>query len=367
MIQPQTHLNVADNSGARELMCIRILGASNRRYAHIGDVIVAVIKEAVPNTPLQKSEVIRAVIVRTCKELKRDNGMIIRYDDNAAVVIDQEGNPKGTRVFGAIARELRQLNFTKIVSLAPEEGLDTVLYVYYLEIEPKESKLKTGRIGSRKSARRIPKGVIHVQASFNNTIVTITDVRGRVISWSSAGTCGFRGTRRGTPFAAQTAAGNAIRAVADQGMQRAEVMIKGPGLGRDAALRAIRRSGQADTIGIAMRRALLGETEGTCITRAKSEKIPHEYSTIVGIQESVHEILMNLKEIVLRSNIYGTRDALICVKGPGYVTAQDILLPPSVEIVDNTQHIASLTEPIDLCIGLQIERNRGYNNIKKAK
>nr|YP_009390425.1 ribosomal protein S11 [Anacardium occidentale]ARV86805.1 ribosomal protein S11 [Anacardium occidentale] len=102
---------------------------------------------------------------------------------------------------------------------------------------------RTGRIDSRKSARRIPKGVIHVQASFNNTIVTITDVQGRVISWSSAGTCGFRGTRRGTPFAAQTAAGNAIRAVADQGMQRAEVMIKGPGLGRDAALRAIRRSG----------------------------------------------------------------------------------------------------------------------------
>ncbi|KAJ7942362.1 DNA-directed RNA polymerase subunit alpha, partial [Quillaja saponaria] len=118
--------------------------------------------------------------------------------------------------------------------------------------------------------------------------------------------------------------------------------------------------GQADTIGIAMRRALLGEIEGTCITRAKSEKIPHEYSTIVGIQESVHEILMNLKEIVLRSNLYRTRDASICVKGPGYVTAQDIILPPSVEIVDNTQHIANLTEPIHFCIGLQIERNRGY-------
>lgn len=120
MIQPQTHLNVADNSGARELMCIRIIGTSNRQYAYIGDVIVAVIKEAVPNTPLERSEVIRAVIVRTCKELKRNNGMIIQYDDNAAVVIDQEGNPKGTRIFGAIARELRQLNFTKIVSLAPE-------------------------------------------------------------------------------------------------------------------------------------------------------------------------------------------------------------------------------------------------------
>ncbi|TYH30837.1 hypothetical protein ES288_A01G126300v1 [Gossypium darwinii] len=99
MIQPQTHLNVADNSRARELMCIR---------------------EAVPNTPLERSEVITAVIISTRKELKRDNGMIIRYDDNAAVVIDQEGNPKGTQIFGAIARELRQLNFTKIVSLAPE-------------------------------------------------------------------------------------------------------------------------------------------------------------------------------------------------------------------------------------------------------
>jgi large subunit ribosomal protein L14 len=120
MIQPHTHLNVADNSGARELMCIRILGTSNRRYAHIGDIVVAVIKEALPNMPLQRSEVVRAVIVRTSKELKRENGMIIRYDDNAAVVIDEEGNPKGTRVFGAIPQELRQLNFTKIVSLAPE-------------------------------------------------------------------------------------------------------------------------------------------------------------------------------------------------------------------------------------------------------
>nr|YP_009557892.1 RNA polymerase alpha subunit [Zelkova serrata]YP_009560325.1 RNA polymerase alpha subunit [Zelkova schneideriana]QWK50845.1 RNA polymerase alpha subunit [Zelkova abelicea]QWK50932.1 RNA polymerase alpha subunit [Zelkova carpinifolia]AUJ19160.1 RNA polymerase alpha subunit [Zelkova serrata]QAA79249.1 RNA polymerase alpha subunit [Zelkova schneideriana]QWK51019.1 RNA polymerase alpha subunit [Zelkova carpinifolia] len=119
--------------------------------------------------------------------------------------------------------------------------------------------------------------------------------------------------------------------------------------------------GQADTIGIAMRRALLGEIEGTCITRAKSEKIPHEYSTIIGIQESVHEILMNLKEIVLRSTLYGTHDAFICVKGPGYVTAQDIILPPSVEIVDNTQHIANLTEPINLYIELKITRNRGYH------
>nr|YP_010832425.1 ribosomal protein L14 [Astragalus pallasii]YP_010832653.1 ribosomal protein L14 [Astragalus jiuquanensis]WFG51635.1 ribosomal protein L14 [Astragalus sp. Ge130187]WFG51863.1 ribosomal protein L14 [Astragalus pallasii]WFG52395.1 ribosomal protein L14 [Astragalus jiuquanensis] len=120
MIQPQTYLNVADNSGARELMCIRIIGASNRRYAYVGDIVVAVIKKAVPNSPLERSEVIRAVIVRTRKEIKRSNGMIIKYDDNAAVVIDKEGNPKGTRIFSAIPRELRQLNFTKIVSLAPE-------------------------------------------------------------------------------------------------------------------------------------------------------------------------------------------------------------------------------------------------------
>nr|AKZ31374.1 RNA polymerase alpha subunit [Coopernookia strophiolata] len=116
--------------------------------------------------------------------------------------------------------------------------------------------------------------------------------------------------------------------------------------------------GQADTIGIALRRALLAEIEGTAITRAKSEKVPHEYSTIKGIQESVHEILMNLKEIVLRSNLYGTCEASICVKGPGYVTAQDIISPPYVEIIDNTQHIASLTEPIELIIGLQIDKNR---------
>lgn len=118
--------------------------------------------------------------------------------------------------------------------------------------------------------------------------------------------------------------------------------------------------GQADTIGIAMRRALLEEMEGTCITRAKSEKVPHEYSTIVGIEESVHEILMNLKEIVLRSNLYGTREASICVKGPKTITAEDIILPSSVEIVDTTQHIATLTEPLDLYIGLEIQRDRGY-------
>uniref|UniRef100_A0AAT9USZ9 Large ribosomal subunit protein uL14c n=1 Tax=Pallavicinia longispina TaxID=280536 RepID=A0AAT9USZ9_9MARC len=120
MIQLQTYLNVADNSGARKLMCIRVIGTSNRRYANIGDIIIAVVKEAVPNMPMKKSEIVRAVIVRTRKGLRRSNGSVVRFDDNAAVVINQDGNPKGTRVFGPIARELRESNFTKIVSLAPE-------------------------------------------------------------------------------------------------------------------------------------------------------------------------------------------------------------------------------------------------------
>jgi len=120
MIQSQSYLNVADNSGARKLMCIRVLGSNNRKYANIGDMIIAVVKEAGPNMPLKRSEIVRAVIVRTRKGLKRDNGMILRFDDNAAVIINTEGNPRGTRVFGPVARELREFNFTKIVSLAPE-------------------------------------------------------------------------------------------------------------------------------------------------------------------------------------------------------------------------------------------------------
>lgn len=120
MIQPQSYLNVADNSGARKLMCIRVLGSSNRKYGNIGDTIIAVVKEAVPNMPLKRSEVVKAVIVRTRKGIKRENGIILCFDDNAAVVINTEGNPRGTRVFGPVARELRELNFTKIVSLAPE-------------------------------------------------------------------------------------------------------------------------------------------------------------------------------------------------------------------------------------------------------
>ncbi len=119
MIQQETYLNVADNSGARKLMCIRVLGG-NRRYANVGDVIIAVVKDAVPNMAVKKSDVVRAVVVRTKKGLRRDSGMTIRFDDNAAVIINAEGNPRGTRVFGPVARELRDKNFTKIVSLAPE-------------------------------------------------------------------------------------------------------------------------------------------------------------------------------------------------------------------------------------------------------
>lgn len=120
MIQPQSYLNVADNSGARKLMCIRVLNSNQNQSGNIGDVIIAVVKEATPNMALKKSAVVRAVIVRTAKGVSRDNGTRISFDENAAVVINQEGNPRGTRVFGPIARELRDRNFTKIVSLAPE-------------------------------------------------------------------------------------------------------------------------------------------------------------------------------------------------------------------------------------------------------
>ncbi|NEN88092.1 MULTISPECIES: 50S ribosomal protein L14 [unclassified Okeania] len=120
MIQQQSILNVADNSGARKLMCIRVIGGGNRRYARIGDVIIAVVKDASPNMAVKKSDVVRAVVVRTRKGLRRETGMSIRFDDNAAVIINQDGNPRGTRVFGPVARELRDKNFTKIVSLAPE-------------------------------------------------------------------------------------------------------------------------------------------------------------------------------------------------------------------------------------------------------
>lgn len=119
MIQPQTYLNVADNSGAKKIMCIQILGC-NRMYATVGDTIIAVVKDATPNMVVKKSDVIRAVVVRTCKAIRRESGMTIRFDDNAAVIVNSEGSPRGTRVFGPVARELRDNNFIKIVSLAPE-------------------------------------------------------------------------------------------------------------------------------------------------------------------------------------------------------------------------------------------------------
>jgi large subunit ribosomal protein L14 len=120
MIQPQTYLTVADNSGARKLMCIRVLGAGNRRYGSVGDVIIAAVKDAIPNMAVKKGDVVRAVIVRTRHTMRRDSGMSIRFDDNAAVLVNPEGNPRGTRVFGPVARELREKSYTKIVSLAPE-------------------------------------------------------------------------------------------------------------------------------------------------------------------------------------------------------------------------------------------------------
>ena len=121
MIQQETRLNVADNTGAQELLCIRVLGGSKRRYGTIGDLMVATVKSATPTSSVKKGEVVRAVIVRVVKEYRRADGSYIRFDDNAAVILDASGiNPRGTRIFGPVARELREKGYMKIVSLAPE-------------------------------------------------------------------------------------------------------------------------------------------------------------------------------------------------------------------------------------------------------
>lgn len=120
MIQAETRLKVADNTGARELLCIKVLGGSHKRYAGIGDIIVASVKEAIPGGIVKKGEVVKAVVVRTKKELKRPDGSYIKFDENAAVIIDKANNPQGTRIFGPVARELRDKNYMKIISLAPE-------------------------------------------------------------------------------------------------------------------------------------------------------------------------------------------------------------------------------------------------------
>ena len=120
MIQQETRLRVADNTGAREILCIRVLGGSGRRYAGIGDIIVATVKDAIPGAGVKKGDVVKAVVVRTKKEFGRDDGTYIAFDENAAVIIDAQNNPRGTRIFGPVARELRERNFMKIVSLAPE-------------------------------------------------------------------------------------------------------------------------------------------------------------------------------------------------------------------------------------------------------
>ena len=120
MIQQQSYLRVADNTGAKELMCIRVLGGSGKRYANIGDVVVASVKKAAPGGVVKKGDVVRAVVVRTAKGLLRADGTYIRFDDNAAVIIRDDKNPRGTRIFGPVARELREKDYLKILSLAPE-------------------------------------------------------------------------------------------------------------------------------------------------------------------------------------------------------------------------------------------------------
>ena len=120
MIQAETKLNVADNSGAKLLLCIKVLGGSKRRYASVGDLVVVTVKEAIPNSKVKKGEVMRAVVVRTAKEIHRPDGSYIKFDDNSAVLVNQQNEPIGTRIFGPVARELRAKRFMKIISLAPE-------------------------------------------------------------------------------------------------------------------------------------------------------------------------------------------------------------------------------------------------------
>ena len=119
MVQPQTRLKVADNSGAKEIMCIRVMGGSFRRFGNIGDVIIASVKTAIPGGTVKKGDVVKAVIVRSCKGIQRPDGSFIRFDDNAAVIIDNQKQPRGTRIFGPVARELRDKDYLKIISLAP--------------------------------------------------------------------------------------------------------------------------------------------------------------------------------------------------------------------------------------------------------
>ena len=120
MIQQESRLKVADNTGAKELLCIRVLGGSKRRYAYLGDTIVATVKDAIPGGNVKKGEVVKAVVVRTVKERRRGDGSYIKFDDNAAVILKSDGEPRGTRIFGPVARELREKKFMRIVSLAPE-------------------------------------------------------------------------------------------------------------------------------------------------------------------------------------------------------------------------------------------------------
>jgi large subunit ribosomal protein L14 len=120
MIQQESRLRVADNTGAREVLCVRVLGGSGRRYASVGDVVVGTVKQAVPASAVRKGDVVRAVVVRTRKEKRRRDGSYIRFDDNACVLINDQGNPRGTRIFGPVGRELREKRFMRIVSLAPE-------------------------------------------------------------------------------------------------------------------------------------------------------------------------------------------------------------------------------------------------------
>ena len=164
MIQQESRLKVADNTGAKEILCIRVLGGSGRRYAGIGDVIVATVKDAIPGGTVKKGEVVKAVIVRTVKERRRADGSYIKFDENAAVIIEPDNDPRGTRIFGPVGRELREKRFMKIVSLAPE----------VVRSKPEGAKKGRHRPGHRRQGTRVPRAR------------SSRPTRGRTRSWSRA-------------------------------------------------------------------------------------------------------------------------------------------------------------------------------------
>eukprot|EP00871_Galdieria_phlegrea_P004012 jgi/Galph1/4611/GphlegSOOS_G3248.1 len=252
--------------------------------------------------------------------------------------------------------------------------------------------------------------IIHIQSTFNNTIVTITDIHGNTISWAAAGQVGFKGAKKATPFAAQITAEKAGKQAFENGVRETEVRISGPGAGRETAIRAIKniglqisiikditsiphngcrapkrrqsviknsinqyskfsiyplQKGQALTIGNALRRIMLGYLEGIAIVGVRIAGINHEFTTIDGVREDVLDILLNLKQIVFKGDCNESQIGRLKVSGPGVVTASNLELPTSVDLVDLTQYIATIDKNVKLEMEIKIEKGRGYHLVNK--